>query len=565
MSSTHASPIYLGKHTNYMQINYKASRTAAKFHASDKVVRGFMGPVGNGKSVANIMEMVRLSYLQWPNSEGVRKTRWLVIRNTYPELKTTTLNTWMQWVPPEIAPVVMSPIITSTLRQKIKEDGTSIEMEVIFMPCDKPQDVKKLLSLEVTGIFINEAREIPYEVVTGARERIGRYPNNIDGYQDVYDSSGKLTYEGPKELDANGNPCYDDDGNVIYDPCRRKALLMDTNPPDTDHWWYQLAEEGHLKGSADVENDIKETRAIFDFFRGPSPLIVGDDGKYKENPKAENVNYLKGGFKYYRDMIAGNTFDHINIQVLGNYGMIKDGLAVYSAYSDRTHCPSLKKPLMPIKGLPICLGWDFGLTPCCVIGQMTTTGQLLIIKELVSESMDVRRFARDIVKPFLQDKLSDFEIGFSVGDPAGNNRGEGEGKTAIGILNDDFIDNEDGDVIIPLNMGFETQPAPTQDPTKRLDAVNSFLIKMVDGQPGFVLAQRCVVLRKGFMGGYCYKRVAMGGATERYKDKPDKGKYSHPHDGLQYLACGFAGGFVLEHEDEYAILERYNSKSTGYW
>lgn len=547
-----------------MQINYKASRTAAKFHASDKIVRGFKGPVGNGKSVACIMEMIRLACLQWPNVNGVRKSRWAIIRNTNPELRTTTLNTWKQWVPEELAPVVTMPFIRTTFKQKIKEDGTVVEMEVIFLALDKPKDVKKLLSLEVTGIFINESKEIPYAVVKAARERIGRYPANIDGYQDHHDGSGKITYEGPKQYDADGNQCYDEKGKPIYEPCRRKALLMDTNPPDTDHWWYQLAEEGHLKGVKNKEKAKAQTAEIFEFFNGPAPLLIdGDD--YIENPKAENIKFLPGGFNYYFDMIAGNTFDHINVQVLGNYGMIKDGKAVYPSYSDHTHCPHLKKPLMPIKGVPLGLGWDFGLTPCCVITQMTSTGQLLVLKELVSEEMDVRRFARDIVKPFLQDKLTDFEIGFSVGDPAGNNRGEGEGKTAIGILNDDFIDNDDGDMLVPLRMGFATDMAPTQDPTRRLDAVNSFLIKMVDGEPGLVLAQRCEVLRKGFMGGYAYKRMAMGGTEERYKDKPDKGKYSHIHDALQYACCAHAGGFIVEPEDPYAIMERHNTKTAGYW
>ncbi len=543
-----------------MQINYQASRTGAKFHSSDKVVRGFMGPVGNGKSVACIMEMLRLSHDQWPNSQGVRKTRWAVIRNTNPELRTTTLNTWKQWVPETIAPVVMHPLITTTLRQKLKHDGTSIEMEVIFLALDKPDDVKKLLSLEVSGIFINESREIPYAVVKGARERIGRYPSNIDGYEDVYDNKGKLIYEGPKQY-KDGEQVFDD-GKPVYEPCKRKALIMDTNPPDTDHWWYQLAEEGCLKGSANTAQAKQQTAEIFDFFRGPAPLIDNGDGTYEENPKAENIRFLPGGFQYYKDMIAGNSSDHINVQVLGNYGMIKDGKAVYPAYNDRIHCP--EEHFMPIEGLEIGLGWDYGLTPTCIIGQMTSLGQLRIIAELVSDSMDVRTFARDIVKPFIQNKLSGFDIGFSLGDPAGNNRGEGEGKTAIGILNDDFIDNDNGDIIRPLNMGFSTDPAPTNDPTKRTDAVNSFLTKLVGGEPGFVIDKRCKVLRKGFNGGYCYKRVAAGGSGERYRDKPDKGAFSHSHDGLQYLALGFAGGFVSEREDWYDEYEEQHT-ATGYW
>ena len=83
------------------------------------------------------------------------------------------------------------------------------------------------------------------------------------------------------------------------------------------------------------------------------------------------------------------------------------------------------------------------------------------------------------------------EIAFSLGDPAGNNRGEGEGKSAIGILNDQYIDSDNGDIIQPLEMGFTTYPAPTNDPVKRIDAVNSFLIKMVNGEPGYLLSRNC--------------------------------------------------------------------------
>ena len=97
-------------------------------------------------------------------------------------------------------------------------------------------------------------------------------------------------------------------------------------------------------------------------------------------------------------------------------------------------------------------------------------------------------------------------------------------------------------------MGFETEPAPTNDPTKRIDAVNSYIIKLVDGEPGYLLSKSCQMLRKGKIGGYQYKRVQVSGEA-RFKDKPDKNKYSHPADAEQYMALGFAGGFVLDRSD----------------
>lgn len=514
------------------RIKYRASPTAAKFHNSDKIVRGFRGPVGSGKSVSCINELHRLARDQWPNKDGIRKTRWAIIRNTSLELRTTTLETFKQWIPEQICTVVTSPLIRAEMAYRLP-DGTKVDAEFIFLALDSPKDTRKLLSLELTGVFINEAREISFAVVKAARERIGRYPSVIDGYDE-----GAGTYEGYQVH-------YDDEGHVTA--CKRKAVLMDTNPCDDVHWWYQLAENGCLDGVSEENKAkaIEDTAKIFDFFASPPPLLkVGTE--YKPNPDAENIAFLPGGYQYYLDMLAGNTEDHINVMVLGNYGVIKDGKPVYPEYNDLIHC----KQVDPIPALPIALGWDFGLTPTVVIGQMTSLGQLRICDELVGDGISVRAFARDIVKPFLARKYRGYKLAFSVGDPAGNNRGEGEGKTAMGILNDDYCDT-DGDRITPLKLGFTTYPAPSNDPTKRIDAVKSFMLKMVDrGEPGYVLGKHCKMLRKGKQGSYKYKRLQVSG-QDKFHDKPDKNDYSHPADAEQYLALGFLTGMDLAEEPDY--------------
>lgn len=152
-------------------INYVASPTSAKLHASAKVVRGFLGPVGNGKSVCCINEMHRLAVLQEPNCDGIRKTKWAIVRNTYDMLETTTLATFKQWIPQDVCGVTLKPM-RGNMEYPL-QDGTKVECKFIFLALDRPDDVKKLLSLEVTGVFMNEARELPYAVVKGSRERIG--------------------------------------------------------------------------------------------------------------------------------------------------------------------------------------------------------------------------------------------------------------------------------------------------------------------------------------------------------------------------------------------------------
>ena len=104
--------------------------------------------------------------------------------------------------------------------------------------------------------------------------------------------------------------------------------------------------------------------------------------------------------------------------------------------------------------------------------------------------------------------------------------------------------DEPGDMV-PLKLGFRTQPAPSNDPTIRINAVGNYLNKMVFGDPGYVADKmKCPLLRKGKNGQYCHKRVAVAGQEEVYKDLPNKNMASHTADAEQYLALGFVGGFV---------------------
>jgi|GEM_PF-6083542 type II secretory pathway predicted ATPase ExeA len=79
-------------------IEYSASPTGAAFHKSNKFIRCMLGPVGSGKSVTCIMEMLQRAIQQAPYN-GIRKSRHAIIRNSYPELKTTTLATFSDWIP----------------------------------------------------------------------------------------------------------------------------------------------------------------------------------------------------------------------------------------------------------------------------------------------------------------------------------------------------------------------------------------------------------------------------------------------------------------------------------
>jgi hypothetical protein len=85
-----------------LEIKFRAADigpVAQAFMRSDKFVRGLRGPVGSAKSSTCSVECLRMMMEQEPDAKGLRKTRGAVIRNTNPMLRTTTLNTWKDWMP----------------------------------------------------------------------------------------------------------------------------------------------------------------------------------------------------------------------------------------------------------------------------------------------------------------------------------------------------------------------------------------------------------------------------------------------------------------------------------
>jgi hypothetical protein len=461
------------------------------FHASSAFVRGIMGPVGSGKSVACCMEAIIRAHQQRPSPDGIRRTRFAIVRNTYPELRSTTIKTWQAWISDDVCPIVYGSPITGHYCQGL-EDGTHVDSEIFFLALDRSDDVKKLLSFELTGAWINEARFVPKAILDALTGRVGRYPAIMDG------------------------------------GCSWRGVWMDSNPPDDDHWWYEAAEvtkpEGH------------------EYFRQPGGIVRDATGQWALNPKAENIANLDAG--YYQRQIAGKSDAYIGVYLGGNYGVISDGRPVFHEFSDNVHVA--KEPLRPYPGFRLFLGWDFGLTPACIIGQLSARGQLRILAELTSVSVGVRAFARSVVKPYLLEHFRGYKV-TSVGDPAGTARAQSNETTCMDELRD---------------AGIPTEGAPTNEFMARRECVAGFLSRMIEGEPGFLLSPTCKQLRSGLGGKYFFQRVRVPG-EERFKDEPAKNKYSHPCDALQYLAL--ACDPVIASRERTVVMEPMVEPSPRGW
>lgn len=474
---------------------------AKSFFASKAFIRGIRGPIGSGKSATCIARLMATAMTQYPcdgrwvNDKyvgGVRKSRFAITRNTYPELISTTIKTWLDWFPEDIfGPMRHDIPLTHHIIMPLP-DGTRMDCEVMFFAIDRPDQVKKLLSLEITAAFMNESREQEFGVLEAITGRIGRYPSQRDRPEHVPELSW------PTE-------CY---------------LEMDTNAPMTGSWWYNLSEPEAKGGQEILEKleklrvelvaigAVKEGQPLMEFFSQPSGY----------SKQAENLQNVRPG--YYQFSSIGKSEEWIKVHIKNEYGVSYAGKRVFPNYSDNLHMAKAK--LLPMRGTPLRLAFDFGHTPSCVIGTLTPMGQLRILDEIGSEGMFLDAFLESMLIPHLlreYPKINFAEV-LVTGDPSGDTGADANGQSCADIISRHF-------------PGYES--AGTNDVTVRLQAVAYFLDRNVNGDGAFKLSPNCVSLQEGFLGGYHYKKLTST-SDNRFADTPNKNRFSHLMDCVQYLA-----------------------------
>lgn len=365
-----------------MSINYTAPATVSALMSSTAFARFIIGPVGSGKTTGMIMEILRRAIEQQQGPDGLRRTRFAIVRQTLSQLKMTVLLDILTWLRPICSYKASEQLVTIKF--------LDIVSEWYLIPLEDEDDQKRLLSMQLTGSWISEAIEIDPNLVDAIAGRCGRYPSAVDG--------------GPTWFGLIG----DTNAPVIGSPWH--ALFEDNRPPD----WEVFTQPGGLESNAENLEWLLQTSVTL---------------KLSENDPARRAQ----GRTYYERLSRGHNADWVQRYVHAKYGEDPSGTAVHRQTFRRSF--HVRKGLEPSKGYPLIVGQDFGRNPCSLICQPDSKGRLIVLEEVIAEDIGLELHIDTALKPKLWQERYLGLLMACVGDPTGINRSDQREENNFDVLN----------------------------------------------------------------------------------------------------------------------------------
>jgi hypothetical protein len=425
------------------------------------------------------MEVLRRAMTQAKAEDGCRYTRWAVIRQSLKQLRDTVLKDAQAWF--------------SGIGEWKVSEGTfhlnfaDVRSELIFIPLENEDDRARLLSLQLTGAWLNEAIETQPDVLAHIAGRIGRYPSG---------NRGQPTWMG---------------------------IIGDTNyPVELSPWWKLMT----------------EPPADWQIFHQPSGLAHNAENldfllqteETKKLPMGHPVRQAQGR-KYYDRFVAMYGTEHpwIKRYVMAQYGDDPSGEAVFrSTFKPSFH---VVDDTLVIPGYTLVIGIDFGRNPWSLIAQLDHLGRLVVHREIPATNVGLEKQVNDHIKPILYSEKFIGSKCMMIGDPSGTSRGTIAEESCFDALK---------------RLGFAAFPAPTNDIAARLRAVEALLGRQTNGGPALMISRRgCPLLVRAMAGGYRYAKHKDGG-LRAIPNKFDADGFSHVADCLQYLCLVVHGGLMTE-------------------
>jgi len=337
-------------------VDYSPPPSLVPFLTCENFISLIAGPVGSGKSSAAVMKIAYMAKMMKAGSDGIRRSRCVVVRNTNQMLTDATIPTFMTWFPEGIAGTYARTNKVFTMK------FDDVECEVLFRGLDDANDVRRLLSLEVSFGMLDEYREIHPDIFNALQGRVGRYPSMAKG------------------------GCVKDDGTP------HAHVWGATNAPDMDTFWEQYMTEPPKTASIYLQPDA-----------------LSEDNDWKQN-------LIEG---YYEKLAEGKTDDWVDVYIRNKFGRSLAGSAVYErSFIEDFHVAEGELQPIPNSDNPIIVGIDFGRTPCAVFKQRDVRGRVLTLGEVTSENMGIETFIREKLTPHVARKYPGYEM-VCAPDPAG--------------------------------------------------------------------------------------------------------------------------------------------------
>ena len=260
----------------------------------------------------------------------IKRTKWVIVRNTFPELRDTTQRTvfdWFDWGKHRVQ-----------ANEYILQWPNGMIVEILFRSCDRPDDVKKFKSLEVTGYWIDESIEVPEEVKLMLKNRVGRYPRK----------------------------------------CPVRWGIETSNPPDVEHPTYST-----FKWDTPPPGPVPEGEPL-------------DNHEGFWQPPRENDANLRPGYYDELRIDYSHNPDWVDTYIDGKPGIIVSGSAVFKNFRRDKHVATER---LSWDNGPLYRGWDnSGNWPSCVVVSVPTSQQMQVLAEFHGDKMGIVDFTRHTVQ-----------------------------------------------------------------------------------------------------------------------------------------------------------------------
>jgi len=339
------------------------------------------GPVGSGKTTACLFELFRRACEQHPAPDGIRYTRFAIVRQTLKQLKDTVLKDIVSW----LEGIAAYKVSDNTVYISIGD----VRSEWILIPLDSPEDQRRLLSMQLTGAWMSEAIEMDVSLIDSLAGRLGRYP----GAQ-----MGGATWFG---------------------------MIADTNMPSEGSEWHKF-----MNDNVPIDWQI---------FIQPGGLTEHAENLAWLTQTSETMKLALDhpartaqGKTYYERLARGKGADWVRRYVHAQYGNDPSGSAVFrESFSRGFH---VRDDVLPVSAQPFIIGQDFGRDPCSVICQMDHKGRMLILEEVTAEDIGLELHIERALRPaLLQERYLGRAIAM-VGDPSGNSKSSIYEETTFDVL-----------------------------------------------------------------------------------------------------------------------------------